>query len=106
MIAQFQLEGGTVLTPTITGLRLLISVTDQTLAVGFKDRPRLIVYSGRDQSTVTTDLPIQVVRGPAITGKDWDELVRYIGRNRPLLIGLWTGEIGRSDYMHRQSPVD
>jgi hypothetical protein len=106
VIPHFELEGGTVFLPSDTGLQFPISVTDNASAVGFRERARLIAYSGRNQTTVTTDLPIQVVRGPAITGKDWDELVRYIERNRGLLIGLWTGEIGRWDYMHRQSPVD
>ena len=106
MIPQFEFEGGTVLAQINTGLRLLISVTDQVSAVGFRDRPRLIVYSGRNQTTVTTDIPVEIVRGPLITGQDWSDLVRYIERNRDLLIHLWNGEIGRGHYTHRQLPID
>lgn len=106
MIPQFELENGTVLAPINTGLRLLIHVTDRDSAADYRERPRLIVYSGQKQTTVTTDVPIEKVRGPSIPSQDWNDLVLYIDRNRALLIQLWNGDIGRWDYMQRQTPIN
>ena len=89
-----------------TGLQRLISVTTKQDSVGYRHRPRLVMYYGRKQVFVTVDDPIEVLKSTPITGEDWDDVVAYIKCNRTSLIELWEGRIDRITYMNRQRAIE